>query len=55
VVKYQTVCWFSALPASSVTPVVSTALYLVLEPSKVEGFRVAFRPSVLRLTGALVT
>ena len=29
VVKYQTVCWLSALLASSLTPVVTTTLYLV--------------------------
>jgi hypothetical protein len=47
------------VPASSITPMVTTALYLVLEACKVEevpqGFRVALRPSVLTLTGALVS
>ena len=36
VVKYQFFCWSSVLPAASLAPVVTVALYLVLDASMVE-------------------
>jgi hypothetical protein len=51
--------WSSRLPAKSLAPMVTTALYLVFVNSKVEdvpnGLSVACRPSVLGLTLTLVT
>jgi hypothetical protein len=42
--------WSRRLPATSLAPVLTTALYLVLAASVLSGFRVAFSPSILELT-----
>jgi hypothetical protein len=46
--------WSSWLPAKSLAPVVTTALYLVFAASRLEAFRVALRPSELRATVTFV-